>query len=458
MPLRLRVIPPASGPDGGSPIAEHSIDFEDGVGQIRIGRRAGLEMSLPYSALSGVHARLVKAGDPKPDHWVLEDLGSTNGTYVEGERLKPGIKRPLTTGTQIKLAEVQLIFDGDVQRAAPVPVSTKHTDRTRVLAEEGEPKSAHPKSGPTRTDQKVADAKAAEAKLMAAKLAADAMLAEAKLAAEAKMAADAKLAAAKLAAEARLAEAKALDAKAAESKSAKKAPDPTETYVRPQSSDLFSPSPIAPAVPYLKAVSGGSSGDTFRLELRDHEYLFGRTARCEFRVKTNEVSREHASFTRRTDGVYVNDLGSVNGVLVNNTRVREFRLYDGDLIQLGHIKLRLFDPTEGAPRRPAHGPGHIPPPGEARAYAPHEATGTGSPQTYAPPPARSEASAVQSDLHPAIAGHLAAEGIRPRRQSVRIRFTENWESSSKFRYAIVIICAAVLAAAAVIGGFALASS
>jgi hypothetical protein len=39
---------------------------------------------------------------------------------------------------------------------------------------------------------------------------------------------------------------------------------------------------------------------------------------------------------------------------------------------------------------------------------------------------------------------------------VRIRFTENWESSSKFRYAIVIVCAAVLAAAAVIGGFALA--
>jgi pSer/pThr/pTyr-binding forkhead associated (FHA) protein len=451
MPLRLRVIPPASGPDGGSPIAEHSIDFEDSVGQIRIGRRAGLEMSLPYSALSGVHARLVKAGDPKPDHWVLEDLGSTNGTYVEGERLKPGTKRPLTAGTQIKLAEVQLIFDGDVQRAAPVPVSAKHTDPTRVLTADGESKSGHPKSGPTRTDTKAAEAKAAEAKLMEGKLAAEAKLAAAKLAAEAK------LAAARLAAEAKLAEAKVAESKSTEAKSPQKAPDPTETYVRPHSSDLFSPSPIAPAVPYLKAVSGVPGGDTFRLEQRDHEYLFGRTARCEFRVKTNEVSREHASFTLRADGVYVNDLGSVNGVLVNNTRVREFRLYDGDLIQLGHIKLRLFDPTEGAPRRPERGPGHIPPPGEARAYQSHEATGTGSRHPHEPAFARSEPmSAVQADLHPAIAGHLAAEGIRPRRPSVRIRFTENWESSSKFRYAIVIVCAAVLAAAAVIGGFALA--
>jgi hypothetical protein len=39
---------------------------------------------------------------------------------------------------------------------------------------------------------------------------------------------------------------------------------------------------------------------------------------------------------------------------------------------------------------------------------------------------------------------------------VRVRFTETWVSSSRFRYAIVIVCAAVLAVVAVIGGFALA--
>jgi multidrug efflux pump subunit AcrA (membrane-fusion protein) len=151
---------------------------------------------------------------------------------VEGERLKPGIKRPLAAGAQIKLAEVQLIFDGNVQRAAPTPVAAKHTDPTRVLTADGESKSAHPKSGPTRTDQKIAEAKA-EAKLMEAKLAAEAKLAEAQ------RAADAKLAAARIAAEARLAEAKIAEAKSAEAKASKKAPDPTETYVRPQSSDLF---------------------------------------------------------------------------------------------------------------------------------------------------------------------------------------------------------------------------
>ena len=165
-----------------------------------------------------MHARLLRASDAdqKTEHWVLEDLGSTNGTYVGGERLKPGIKRPLTAGEQIKLAEIRLIFDGEVP-------------------------------GDERT----------------------------------------------------------------------------QTFVHRQISDIFSPGPATESVPFLTAVAGISEGaTTFRIEERDHVYMFGRTRRCEFRVQTAEVSREHASFVRRTDGIYVNDLGSVNGVLVNNTKVQ----------------------------------------------------------------------------------------------------------------------------------------
>ena len=176
--------------------------------------------------------------------------------------------------------------------------------------------------------------------------------------------------------------------------------------------------------------------------------MFGRTRRCEFRVKTSEVSREHATFVRRSDGIYVNDLGSVNGVLVNNTKVSDFRLYDGDLIQLGHIKLRLFDPTETG-RRLTDSAVQTP-----SRLAPHE---HGSPPTEsAPPPERSASfrSEQVAEFHPAIAGALAAENIsRPRRQSVRVMFTQSWEGSGKFRYGVVIIAAAVLAVCAVIFGF-----
>jgi hypothetical protein len=182
--------------------------------------------------------------------------------------------------------------------------------------------------------------------------------------------------------------------------------------------------------------------------------MFGRTRRCEFRVDTTEVSREHASFTRRSDGIYVNDLGSVNGVLVNNTRVSEYRLYDGDLIQLGHVKLRLFDPTEtggrGAESSPAAGtPSRLAP-------APESAPRSD------PPSAAERSSTFRSEFHPAIAGALAQDGggseetYRHRRPSVRMLITESWESSSRFRYVIVIVAASLLAACAVLIGFKLA--
>jgi hypothetical protein len=215
------------------------------------------------------------------------------------------------------------------------------------------------------------------------------------------------------------------------------------------------------AVPYLSAVGGVDDGrTTFRLEQRDHAYLFGRTRRCEFRVNTSEVSREHASFTRRADGIYVNDLDSVNGVLVNNTRVSEFKLFDGDLIQIGTVKLRLFDPSdERSPRASAGGEHTF----GQRASAVHAPGGAGE---AGPPRAREErsssfsASAVPSEFHPAIAGALQQEeGYEQphvRRPSVRVRVTQAWESSSRFRYVIVILAASVLAVCAVIVGFRLA--
>jgi pSer/pThr/pTyr-binding forkhead associated (FHA) protein len=362
MPLRLRVIPePAPrGAKSGSKTpstGERSIDFDDGVGQIRIGRRPDLELSLPFAPLSGVHARLVRAtasdSDPKAHHWLLEDLGSTNGTYVGGERLKPGVKTPLTAGTQIKLAEIKLIFDGQVEGS-----------------------------------------------------------------------------------------------------------EATQTYVRRQVSDVFSPGPSAAQVPFLTAVAGiDDATTTFRLEQRDHVYMFGRTRRCEFRVKTSEVSREHASFVHRADGIYVNDLGSVNGVLVNNARVSEFKLFDGDLIQIGHVKLRLFDPTATSPRKSDASLAAVPAPGGPARSTPAQPQPA---RDGAPPPVRTDASAtfrseLRADYHPAIAGALEQEaGGRVRRPSVRVRLQETWEASGKFRYGVVIVAASLLAASAVIVGFSLA--
>ena len=89
MPLRLRMLPaPSSGVGSGQspgPTEERAIELADETNEVRIGRRPDLELPLPYPALSALHARLMRADG----RWQIEDLGSTNGTRVDGERLMP---------------------------------------------------------------------------------------------------------------------------------------------------------------------------------------------------------------------------------------------------------------------------------------------------------------------------------------------------------------------------------
>ena len=495
MPLRLRVIPPSSrqtAPSGDA--VERAIDFDDGVGQIRIGRRADLELSLPFAPLSGVHARLVRASDSadKADRWLLEDLGSTNGTFVGGERLKPGVKLPVTAGMQIKFAEVKLIFDGPVRAKGDAAVEVDGSNKTVVQGEASNKVQGEASNKATgKTGSEVSSKSGGKVQGEASNKATGKTGSEVSSKSGGKVQGEASnKATGKTGSEVSSKSGGKVQGEASNkatgktgsevsSKSGGKVPpnDPTQTYVRPQFTDVIASAPAAARVPYLTAVSGITEGDTaFRLEQRDHVYMFGRTRRCEFRVNGTDVSREHASFERRGDSVYVNDLGSVNGVLVNNTRVKEYRLCDGDPIQIGHVKLRLFDPSEPSPRESERSGGSsplsrstpsrsVPSAGVPSHRAPsfgvaHEGHAHIEPpsRAYEPPPARTDASAAyRAELHPAVAGQLAAEGTGHRRRpSVRVRIQENWEKSNGFRYAIVIVAASILAVCAVIVGFSLA--
>src|SRR5206468_303968 len=119
----------------------------------------------------------------------------------------------------------------------------------------------------------------------------------------------------------------------------------TGTIARRLVSDLFAAGAEASA-PTIVVVSGAEGRGVLRLEERDRPYIVGRVESCDLPLPVEEISREHASFTRRWDGVFVSDLGSKNGVRVSGVLAGMQRLRDGDLIQIGPVSLRLFDPED----------------------------------------------------------------------------------------------------------------
>src|SRR5689334_9394848 len=104
MPARFRILaserPAGAGAPAGAagPLVARDVEIGD-ADVVRLGRRTDLELPLPFPALSAVHARVRREGDG----WTVEDAGSTNGTWLGGERLSTGERRPLAPGAELRL-------------------------------------------------------------------------------------------------------------------------------------------------------------------------------------------------------------------------------------------------------------------------------------------------------------------------------------------------------------------
>ncbi len=86
---------------------------------------------------------------------------------------------------------------------------------------------------------------------------------------------------------------------------------------------------------------GGRSGESFTI---DTDRLgIGRSPDAEVFLDDVTVSRNHALIVRRKDGLYIDDLGSLNGTYVNRRRIESHRLEDGDEIQVGKYKLSYLE-------------------------------------------------------------------------------------------------------------------
>lgn len=77
---------------------------------IRIGRKPGNDLVLADEKTSGVHAEVVIEGD----RHVLRDLGSTNGTFLDGKRVSEIV---LTPGDVVTIGRLRVKFRGEGEAA-----------------------------------------------------------------------------------------------------------------------------------------------------------------------------------------------------------------------------------------------------------------------------------------------------------------------------------------------------
>lgn len=71
--------------------------------------------------------------------------------------------------------------------------------------------------------------------------------------------------------------------------------------------------------------------------------MAGRASDNPIIINNSRVSAKHCSFEADDRNVYVRDLGTMNGVFVNDDRVKESqKLYDGDIVGVGtKVKLKF---------------------------------------------------------------------------------------------------------------------
>ena len=71
--------------------------------------------------------------------------------------------------------------------------------------------------------------------------------------------------------------------------------------------------------------------------------IIGRDPEADIFLNDVTVSRRHAQLRREEGGVYLKDLGSLNGTFVNGRIIsEEVRLQDGDEVQIGRFRLTFY--------------------------------------------------------------------------------------------------------------------
>ena len=106
------------------------------------------------------------------------------------------------------------------------------------------------------------------------------------------------------------------------------APPPASAIALPGSSRALQPAAQPPETLYLTY-----AGATMLID--KEQFVIGRGAKSsDLAIDDPDVSRRHAAIVRRSNGYYIRDLGSTNGIAFRGTRIDHKRIEEGDVFYI----------------------------------------------------------------------------------------------------------------------------
>jgi len=99
-------------------------------------------------------------------------------------------------------------------------------------------------------------------------------------------------------------------------------------------------------MPQIRVKNGKQKGKVLSLN-GQNRLLIGRDNSCGLQILDQGVSREHAEIFSVGEMVFIRDMGSRNGSFVNDERIEEELLREGDVVRVGNTQL-LFESTKEA--------------------------------------------------------------------------------------------------------------
>ncbi len=263
------------------------------AGELKIGRQQGSDILLTEGGVSRTHARVFEEGGTV----YVEDVGSANGTFVDGKRIMESTA--LTPQSEVLLGDYSL-------RLKAVTRSSGARRAARPAAGAEDPAPVGGEGGGVRATRAMPSIK--------------------KGAGAAKGAAGSELA---------------------------RRPRPA----RPAPGGSAAPE-AGRVGPSLRGMVGPWAGQTYPLK---GKVLVGRQPPANILLDDDSVSRRHAELEATSAGVTVRDLGSANGTLLNGEPLDQtpVPLEPGDQLQFGVVEMVFETDASSAPVRRGAGAGAV---------------------------------------------------------------------------------------------------